>query len=420
MKPRDRSRTTLAWLSFSLLTFWTPKDAALAQPRIAAETDNQYERVKPSEVRSHRAPAATPDEDGRYPVEVRGAFGQGIRFGRSHDDFAVQLRARMQLQGSLDVPEDDDVALGARIRRMRLVLGGHALHHLVTYYIQLGFARPDLEDGNRVPLRDAFLTFHLHRDANLRLGQMKVPFDRQRVTSSSRLQFVDRAGFVRVLNLDRDTGIQLYSTDLLGLRERLSYQLGVFNGEGRNRISSDLGLLYVGRLQWTPFGAFDDLSESDFKRGGPRLAIAGAAAFNHMAQRAGSTQGALFDEDITLTDAEDFLHATADLLLKFRGASILIESLLRQALNAQRDTESGWGVLAQGGYLLTPQCELAARVAHSRPGDSSTLAQDTSAGAVFSWYFLQHDLKLQTDYTASIDSDRQLAHLLRSQLQLFF
>lgn len=385
-----------------------------AQRRSAAQTDNQYEAVRAGDARPQDE-APKPDADGRYPMELRGRFGEGVRFGRSSDDFALLLRARVQLQSRLRDPRDGDASLGARVRRLRLVFGGHALHHRVTYYLQLGFANADLEDDKAVPLRDAFVTFHLHRDLNLRLGQMKVPFDRQRITSSSKLQFVDRVAFVRTLNLDRDAGIQIYSTDLFGLGEQLSYQFGVFNGEGRNRVSSDLGLLYVGRLQWSPFGAFQDLSESDLVGGGPRLALAAAGAYNRASRRVGSTQGAFLPDS-----SENFLHLSADLLLKWQGASVLAEYLLRRAIGASVPTESGFGVLLQTGYLVLPPWELALRVAHSRPSGLSVLQQVTDLGLASSWFLSGHDLKLQADYTTSFYPGTQLAHLVRLQAQLFF
>src|SRR5690606_18113427 len=120
---------------------------------------------------------------------------------------------------------------------------------------------------------------------NVWLGQMKVPFSRQRVNSSSALNMPDRSLVSSEFNLTRDLGVMFTSQDLGGLGGRLAYYAGVFMGEGRNAFNlSDFGLLYVGRLEVRPFGKFDDYSEGDLARSPtPGLSIAGAYAFQDRA-----------------------------------------------------------------------------------------------------------------------------------------
>jgi len=69
---------------------------------------------------------------------------------------------------------------------------------------------------------------------------------------------------VSELNLDRDVGVQLFSRSLLN--DKLGYTLGLFGGEGRNRLGREAGFLYSARVELWPFGQFDDVPEGDLQR----------------------------------------------------------------------------------------------------------------------------------------------------------
>ncbi|MCI0627764.1 MAG: hypothetical protein L0387_39965, partial [Acidobacteria bacterium] len=169
--------------------------------------------------------------------------------------------------------EPESLSSEFMIRRARLDFAGNLFNQNWNYRIQLAFSNLDMEPDRAVPLRDAYVTWSRFRDSNIRMGQMKVPFDRQRVTSSSALQMVDRSIVVDELNLDRDVGIQILSKDFLGLG-RLTYQAGVFGGDGRNRTSDAPGVLWVGRLQFQRY----------LKQGGVAEAIFGGWEFSGITQ----------------------------------------------------------------------------------------------------------------------------------------
>lgn len=372
------------------------------------------------------------DADGRYPMRVRGAFGKGIQFRAADDNFSVEMRARAQVRAISLTPAEDGEATSTdvMIRRLRLLIGGQVFSRQVTYYLQLAFAPRDLEPDLVVPMFDAFMTWHASRAFNLRVGQMMVPFDRHRIISSSSFQLVDRSIVVTELNLDRDLGVQFYSNDLLGDDGRLSYQVGVFAGNGRNRLSREPGFLATARLQVAPFGRFDDFVESDHNFSeSPKLAFAVAAGYNHRTHRERSTTGAVL-EDETL----NYAHLMADAIFKYRGFSFLAEWLLRQ--NTERSGVGGaprpavsnardaTGFFGQAGYLFLGEFEVAARVGHLLPttehrGDG--LQQVTEFGGGLSWYFMKHNLKVQADYFVFLEGDALTPrHQLRLETQVYF
>jgi hypothetical protein len=286
------------------------------------------------------APTAAPTGS---EARVRAAFGQGATIGTADGAFEVNIRARVQTRITLTHLEgaSGDPATEFSIRRARLVVQGHALHRDLQYYFQLGFSNRDTESDLRLPLRDASVTWSRWRDVNIRAGQMKVPFDRQRVISSSALQFCDRSIVTGELNLDRDVGVQVFSRNLFGWGHRVGYQLGVFGGDGRNRLSASPGLLWVARLEFTPMGAFDDYVEADLQRArAARLSVGVGVAYNQQSVRSQSTLGNTY----TL-GGFDYLHGEVDLSFKWRGLSILAQGMLRRADTAARERTANGATL---------------------------------------------------------------------------
>jgi hypothetical protein len=261
------------------------------------------------------------------------------------------------------------------------------------------------------------------------VGQQKIPFDVQRVVSSSSLQFVDRSTATGELNLDRDVGVVVFSDDLFGLGERLRYAAYVFGGDGRNRIGTNTGLLFGGRLRFSVFGKFDDKYEGDPDRSSNvRLAIGGAAARNNLTNRPRSTIGTPY-EFATV----HYTHATGDVHFKWRGVSLLSSIYWRQAdtdrftreVEGQAVTEwarSGWGWFVQGGVYVTDWLELAARYADTRPlgATDPRFNRLTELGGTVNLMFKKHDLKLQTDFFWLDEGGGQSRLQLRVQAQVFF
>lgn len=415
----------------SLLTgFGLAASAPTAWAQGPVESDDQYadpvgefeEELEPVEA----------EADGRLPMRVRGAFGKGLQFRPADDAFSVELRARAQIQLNNTIPTEgeDPASVNLLIRRLRFVIGGQVFRRKVTYYIQFGFAPRDLEPDLLIPLRDAFMTWHASRDLNLRVGQMKVPFDRQRVVSSSTQQLVDRSIVVAELSLDRDMGLQIYSNDLFGAGGWLSYQLGLFGGNGRNRLSREPGFLAMGRLQLAPLGRFDDFVESDLQRSPtPKLAFAAAAGYNHRTFRDRSTIGNVLEDE-----SVNYLHLAGDALFKFRGFSLNAQWMFRQSTDrvgvegmpapASSGARDATGFFVQGGYLFWGDLELVARGGHLEPlGENrgGGLQRTTELGGGLNWFPMAHDFKVQADYFVFLEGPEATPrHQVRVQTQVYF
>lgn len=366
-------------------------------------------------------PVAAPATDDETSVSA--ALGRGIEVKRG-DLFKATLRARGQFRVEGSATEGEDPAAVFSVRRLRASLKASALDELVDLVIQLSFAPRDLEPDQPSPLRDANATVNLHRDVRVRVGQMKVPFDRQRMTSSSSLAFPERSVAVNALTLDRDIGAYWLSDDLFGAGI-LKAQVGVFSGDGRNRLNTDLGLLSVARVQVAPLGNFDDLDEVTFDRAAPfRFAVAGAVAFNDDTPRERSTIG-----DYTLDARADFVHATVDVLARTSGLTGFGAALVRvaTAVEGQDTATSGVGGVVQLGGLITDHVEVVGRVSRFHPLPREWLMVPNPADTLGSTeirpgmnlYVHEHDVKLQATVGVTVLDDLTRTADGMLQLQLF-
>lgn len=367
--------------------------------------------------------AAAVDAQPAAPPVVDIGLGRGVTIKALDDSASLTIRARVQTRATIvDNPTGTAPdTIETLIRRARLVFQGNANGPAFTYYVQLSFATLDNEADLRLPLRDAYVTWSPRPGLNVRVNQMKVPFSRQRVVSSSALQMVDRSIVVTELNLDRDVGLQLFARRLFGTR-RLGYAAGIFGGEGRNRLGRPAGLLYTARVEAWPLGAFDDLMEGDVNRDQRlRLALGASVGLNQRTNRPRSTIGTPFPSGDV-----DYTHAGADLLVKWRGASMTAEYLYRGARHADVGAlpRPGWGAFVQGGYMVSARAELTARYSHltatGTAVDPTFRTGDETGGGV-SYYVHGHDLKVQGDVVrVTAPAVHRPVRQARVQLQLFF
>jgi phosphate-selective porin OprO/OprP len=396
---------------------------ALCAPAFA-EDEERSELEDPK--RAERTATAPVDSEA---VDFRP--GTGLHVASRDGRFTLALRFRTQIQYAIDNPETDDNEQTLMVRRMRLLFAGRAFHEHVRYYLQFGFSNRDMlpeGDSRRTPIRDVRIDLDHWRDLNFRIGETKVPFSRERLTSSGDLQMVDRSLANEEFNLDRDIGIQALSRDLGGLG-LFGYAAGVFLGEGRGAFQpTGIDMLFAGRLEVFPLGKFEHESMVDFARTSPRFAL--SAGYGYL-QNGKRTRGLLGDipDDGGTTDSH---NATADLVIKAYGFSSLFAVHYRKGTRNPGDAvdemglpipveaaRNGWGVLAQAGYLLprTPY-ELSVRYTRVRGRGTTSLDDREEIAGGLGWYFADHNIKLQIDYARTWDDGTGADHRVRAQTQI--
>ncbi|WP_224241260.1 porin [Hyalangium gracile] len=369
------------------------------------------------------------------PPTVTAEPGKGIVVKTADGKYSFGVRARIQLRETYVHFGDSDTS-EINVRTLRLSVAGNILSPDIRYTIQLAFGGNDFDTGSSSPIFDAYVDYTRFRDLNIRVGQFFVPFDRARTIREFALQFADRQIAVRELNLDRDVGVMLSSTNLFGLNELLGYNFFLGGGDGRNRFAAyAAGPLTSLRLTLRPFGTFDEDQEGDLSRADkPRLALGVAGAYNYRTSRSQSTIGTAFTAGTV-----NYTHLAADLVFKYRGFSLLAEGLWRKASQdvleketngtvTREPTRSGHGYFVQAGYLLNSQLEVTARwdKLFSRGATDPQLVQlvqtqGKQLGSGLNLYLNGHAFKVQADYFyifGSTDGDPR--HQARLQLDATF
>ena len=356
-----------------------------------------------------------------HEVKIMMKPGKGVTF-ISHDNrfkFNTSLRAMFlyDYKRPEDGPEPSQLF---QIRRARLYFQGHVWGKHNIYKVELALSPRDLGRDDLQVLQSAsssttqniighnpvlswYMQFNQLRDASLRMGQYKIPYSRQRVISSGKQQLVDRSIANAEFNLDRDLGFDLRSSNLAGLNS-FKYYAGLYIGEGRNAsdhiaVNNDLGLMYLFRIEYFPFGIFkSDYSESNFTRNRiPEVSIAASGVY---LQNVAGNRGIL-GSSVTPRDGASVVnsnHISTDIMIKYLGASLQAEWHWREF---QKTTEgrNGFGGFIQLGYFVyRDKAEFAARVGANRNFGSYRNIQDINeAGAGFNYFIDKHYFKLQFD-----------------------
>jgi hypothetical protein len=337
--------------------------------------------------------------------------GKGVTLRSLDGRYSLNVKPRVQIRDMFthDAHDLNDLEL----KTLRLVISGNILTPDLRFFVQLALASGDYEKDSSSPIYDAYVEYTGLRDLSVKAGQFLVPFDRVRTVREYALEFVDRSSMVRELSLDRDVGLTVSSSNLLGWGNRLGYALYIGSGDGKNRTGGQiLGPLLIARVTLRPFGAFDDDNEGDLNRERrPRLAIGLAGAYNIHSPRTQSTLGNTF----TLGYA-NYQHAAADLVFKLAGFSLIGEVLVRHAEQANFKgmsggkpvtewTRSGYGYVVQAGMMLSRFVQATLRweqlfaESNTDPTLISTAATaGRQLGAGLNLYLNGHGLKLQADY----------------------
>ena len=334
---------------------------------------------------------------------------KGIQFATKDTSFYINFRFRMQPRigfQTLEANKFEIDKVDARIRRLRFRIDGFIVSRKLSYSIQLSFSRDDTDFDNTGfanIIRDAIVFYRPVKNLQIALGLNKLPGNRQRVTSSGQLQFADRSIVNSTFTLDRDFGIKVYYTAMLG-KVGINLKGAVSTGDGRSVSFSDDGLAYTMRGELLPLGQFTnegDYSEGDLDREPePRMSIAGGYCYNKGALSTGGTLGK------ELYAQRDMGTVIIDGIFKYRGMALSAEYLSRTAKDPVTYNEDstltrvvyvGWGVNAQASYLFKNNLELAVRYSVISPSAAvATIERQTDVCELgLTRYINRHRIKAQ-------------------------
>jgi hypothetical protein len=348
---------------------------------------------------------------------------------------SADLSLRGQFLYSWSYRDVNDWYGGFSIRRARLITDGFFLRKETKYYLQLTL------EGGSVSLRDLYIDSSSDI-GGVRLGQWKVPYNREEINSSSRLELVDRSMLNEFFYLGRDIGI-----DFMVGPKNYRVHVATFTGAGRNitipKVSRNF--LFVARAELAPVGKFV-YDQPNLKK--EQLVNIGlSAAFMNISQseisRLDKDKGKKVDGKLesradrssfmkTITEIPGTLFAAeGDLKIWWDIVGFETEFLY----NSYKKDFSAFGLRVQPSVVID-NLGIAARYSLLRvkkvpggkfdvrgmeiKGENKT-AHEITFGP--SYYFKGHNLKVQLDYSPLIfegkDGKNKIQqHLVRLQLQV--
>ncbi len=362
--------------------------------------------------------AAEKQELERQQPPARLLSGRGLAYRSRDGRFAGTLYGYGQVRYTFRDRHDARDASSFTVQRVRVGLKGHAFRKDLRYKVYL-----NVYSGNEkgTDLFDFFVDYRPTRAFGVRAGAYKVPYGVQWTTSASKLQFVERTAVDGVFRFDRDTGVTLHGVLLAGT---VGYDLGVFNGEGRNRNNPDDGHLFVGRLSWQPLGRFP-APESDTRRSRElRLRLVAGVAYDNNVR---SHTRKNLNSRLAALGRSDVIGYNGFVGVQYRGASFRGEYHRRRIdpRDASQRPEAAVGFYAQAGYFVWKDVvEVAGRYEYFDPDETRADDLRQEYGAALNAFFAGNRLKLQSDYfrvsQQSGAGSTVLEDRFRVQIQLAF
>ena len=401
-------------------------------PRATA-TPAPVEPVPDSQIASDAGPAdaneVKPGEERKEPAVSVRYRGHKLVIATADENWAVQLQWRLQFRYTFPLDDDpqneEDFAQPDRssfeVRRARLKVGGNAYRPWLDYSLEYDFPSNNLLDWR--------FTLERFPAFQLRAGQWKVNYSRERISSSGAQQLGDRSIVNDIFTVDRQEGAMLMGHIFEGSLADSWYHAGVFSGTGAGGGGNDDDeMMWVGRYQWNFLGRDLGFEQSDLERTPqPTASIAGAGAhnrspFTRFSSSGGSQLPGFEAGGPGRYIVDQFMLETA---FKWQGLWIQHESHWKEVEDTETNVDSSLtGTYVQAGYFFhglvdafPAPLELAARVAFVSgdapfPGDE----REITVGA--NWFFAGHANKLTSDISwLSLDDDSGTLEITRFRLQ---
>ncbi len=276
------------------------------------------------------------------------------------------------------------------VPRLRVTLSGGVFKPWMKYAFQFDFSRTSGEGASKI--KDATLEIRpVGRNFRVQAGQFKVPFGLQQITSSGRLQFVDRAITDAKFNPARDMGVTLSGT---AAARRFGYDVGVFNGAGESVRQNNGSHLWSARAYFDPFGVYT-LSESAVDAGDSGVLHVGVAAHGGKQIRGRTAAGVFENPDDQRAVNVEFAYKRP----RFYTTAEHFWMTDEQQVPVSGPDIDSRGYHVQAGVMPLSGRPLEVGILYARiTGDTEIDDADVSElRGVVGYFFQGHNLKLQAD-----------------------
>lgn len=429
----DQYRTLMKKPSLSSKDFGssatpTPSESeAMVARQVDAAIDKNLEQKIDAKIDGKLTDKVAAKIEEEFPVKA--SYGKkGFRLETRDGNWQTNLQWRAQLRytnpTSGDYRQVDDFEKDAEstfeARRLRMKIGGHGYRPWLGYYFEVDLQPSRDVDDSSSAASARVIDWRITADkwdwAALRVGQWKIDYNRERVDSSGRQQFVERSIVNRIFTIDRQVGVQLRGRLFKNTLADLRYYAGAFTGEGRGVHNDDDGLMWTGRLQWNFFGRDlkwrqTDIEYTELPTGS--LAFAAATHEGRCTRWSSSGCGNLdgFARPASAMEGQfDVDQMMQEFAFKWRGFSVQEEFHWKTVKDDSTGTKYDFtGAYAQAGYFfhhlfpsVPKHLELAFRYAFVKePNEMNRVLDNTrkefTIGA--NWFLAGHNNKFTIDFS---------------------
>lgn len=152
--------------------------------------------------------------------DIRASFKNGLKFESADKQHSFNINGRIHFDYRSYSPSDT-VADAFDMRRARIGFGGKVFED-ISFSVVGDFA-------SSTKLDVAYLNYALAKPVQLRLGQLKMPFGMETLSSSNNIQFLERA-YMDNLAPGKERGIMLHGVPTNGM----TYAIAMSEGAGQN------------------------------------------------------------------------------------------------------------------------------------------------------------------------------------------
>ncbi len=355
-------------------------------------------------------------------------FGKkGFHFESEDGLFSTNLQFRAQMRfsnpgdGDPLEPADfttDPETSNFELRRVRMKVGGHGYKPWIKYYFEIDLQPSRTFSSSSANASARIIDWRIDvqpwEEFGFRVGQWKINYNRERVDSSGRQQFVERSIVNSIFTIDRQVGAMIKGRLNKGTNFDMRYYAGLFNGEGRASDNANDQMMKMARIQWNVLGRDLKWRQSDVKRHKkPALQIAGGWAANKgpctrwSSSGCGSLKGFSVASNGTKFDIEQYV---AEVAYKYQGLSLQSEYHWKEIEDTEaKQTHDLKGSYAQVGYFfnelnqaIPEELELAFRYAFVDEPDSNTTTLTSNREeytVAANYFFAGHNNKVTVDYS---------------------
>ena len=316
--------------------------------------------------------------------------------------------------------------LGFQNARTRVNLGGNIFSEDWGYFIQFGFGDPS---SSGAFLEDAYGTYKIGNGWDLKVGQFKLPYQKEQLVGDTTQLAIDRSVTDSFFSQGRSQGIQgAYSADAFRVMIAFSDGLNTANTDFTSGAEADLAFTGRGEFKWA--GDWNQADEFTAFQNSKFFGMVGGAVHY---QSGGSTVGTA---DATLAGL------TGDVMVKGSGWNAFAEATYQHFDPNGGQSLDDFGIVVQGGIFVAAQWELFGRLDFIVFDGSRSPNDDTfttlTAGANYYLSPDSHAIKLTAEleyfltkpsqssaptpntFTGLLPADKSGQFMVAAQLQLVF